>query len=131
HRILEMVKIFAPRIGFIAHHHARPLAVAHGRSPAVGQQINIHITRSQQECIIARLLNCLFSLLPTDDSHRFYHFDLVGLRPGSVFLFSHWYSLFLLSYLEYARWIKHTEYEDTLKAFNQTISTAIGRRPPL
>ena len=39
----EMIEVAASRVGFIAHHHARPLTVTHRASAAVGQQVNVHI----------------------------------------------------------------------------------------
>ncbi len=48
-----MVEIAAPGVGFIAHHHARPLSVAHGACTTVGKQVDIDVLRAQQEGVIA------------------------------------------------------------------------------
>ena len=39
----KMIEVAAARVGFIAHHHARPLTVTHRAGAAVGQQVNVHI----------------------------------------------------------------------------------------
>ena len=50
----QVVKVLAAGIGFVAQHHARPLAVAHGIGAAVGQQVDIDVLGAQQKGVVAR-----------------------------------------------------------------------------
>ena len=51
----QVVKVLAAGIGFVAQHHARPLAVAHGVGAAVGQQVDVDVLGAQQKGVVARL----------------------------------------------------------------------------
>ena len=52
-RFFQMIEVAATRVGFIAQHHARPLAIAHGVGAAVGEQIDVDVVRFQQERVEA------------------------------------------------------------------------------
>ncbi len=45
HYLFQVIKITAACIGFITHHHAGPLPVAHSGSTAIREQVNINIFR--------------------------------------------------------------------------------------
>ena len=49
----QVVEVAAAGVGFVAQHHARPLAVAHGAGAAVGQQVDVDIVGAQQEGVVA------------------------------------------------------------------------------
>ena len=84
HRLFQPVKAAAAGVGLVAHHHRRPLPVAHGRGSGVGQQVNVHIFTAQQKGIVACLADCLFQLRMAGNPHRFHHFDLERLCPCAL-----------------------------------------------
>ena len=45
HGSFQMIEVFTARVGFITHHHAGPLLVAHCVGATVCQQVNINIFR--------------------------------------------------------------------------------------
>ena len=77
----QIVKVLAAGIGFVAQHHARPLAVAHGVGAAVGQQVDVDVLGAQQKGVVARFGDKLFAFGKRGHANGFDHFDLPGLRP--------------------------------------------------
>ena len=80
-RLQQMVEVATACIGFIAQHHACPLAVAHGVGPAVGKQVDVDILRAQQEGVVARLIQCNLAGRAVDHLDRLHHLDLPRLGP--------------------------------------------------
>ncbi len=81
YRRLKVVKVSAAGVSLVAQHHPRPLPVAHRRSAGIGQQIDVHVARAQQERVVPRLFQCFGALRGGGQPYRFDHLDLEGLGP--------------------------------------------------
>ncbi len=81
----QMIKVLAPRIGFVPHHQAGPLVIAHGIRSAVGEQIDINVARSQEKGIISGFQKRVFAIRARGHMQRLDHLDLKGLGPGAFF----------------------------------------------
>ena len=66
----EVVEVAAAGIGFVAHHHAGPLIVAHRRRAGIGQQVDVDIVRAQQEGVVAGLGHALLAILARRPARR-------------------------------------------------------------
>ena len=75
HGIFEVVIIFAAGIGLVAQHHSGPLVIAHGRSAAVGEQIDVDCFRRQVKDIVAGFPDQMFPLLAGGAANRLHHLD--------------------------------------------------------
>ncbi len=53
HRLLEAIEVAAARVGLVADHQGRPLAVAHRARAAVGQEVDVDVVGAQQEGVVA------------------------------------------------------------------------------
>jgi len=73
--LLKVVIIFAARIGFITHHHPGPLMVAHRRSAAVGEQIDVDTRSGEPEHIESRFTDELVALLAGGPAQGFDDLD--------------------------------------------------------
>ena len=40
--LFEVIEITAPGISLITRHHSRPLPIAHGVGPTIGQQVDVY-----------------------------------------------------------------------------------------
>jgi hypothetical protein len=88
--LLEVVKVDAAGVGFVAEHHSGPLAVAHGAGAAVGEQVDIDVFGFEQKGVVAGFPDGFFPFLPGRHFNGFHHFDLPGLGPGAAAgLFAH------------------------------------------
>src|SRR5690625_3948127 len=81
------------RIGFISLHHSRPLRRAHGRRPAVGQQINDDLLRLQLERVVAGFRQVFFALRSGGQGNGLNRLDAKRL-DDCVELLRHGLSLF-------------------------------------
>ena len=75
YRGLQLVKVTAAGVGFVAHHHAGPLAVRHGAGAAVGQQVDVHVFAAQQEGVPAGSSQCLAAVFRGGLFDGLYHLD--------------------------------------------------------
>ena len=69
-------------VAFVAHHHGRPLAVAHGACSGVGEEIDIDLFRFQLEYVVVSLANPLLTLLRRAHADRLHHFDTPRFGKG-------------------------------------------------
>ncbi|OPZ80925.1 MAG: hypothetical protein BWY77_00870 [bacterium ADurb.Bin431] len=76
--LLKVVIVFAAGVGFVAHHHPRPLIVAHGRSAAVGEQIDINARGGQGKNVISRFTDEAVALLAGGPAYGFDDLDPEG-----------------------------------------------------
>ena len=72
-RILHIEKRSRTGIAFIAGHHSRPLAVAHGTRARIGQQVDINLLGRELENIVMGRLNPLLTLLSGALTDRLNH----------------------------------------------------------
>ena len=72
--------VFATCVRLITHHQTGPLAVTHGTSTRISQQININIFTSQQERVIPCLFQSHLTILTGRHADRLNHFDAERLR---------------------------------------------------
>ena len=84
--VLQVVEVAAARIGFIAHHQAGPLAVAHGRGAGIGQQVDVNVLAAQQEGVVTGLPYGTLAFFAGGHAQWLDHLDLVGFGPGVVFV---------------------------------------------
>jgi len=54
-RRLEVVVVFAARVGLIAEHHPGPLMVAHSVRARVGQEVDVDVLGAKEKGVVARL----------------------------------------------------------------------------
>ena len=70
------------RVGFVAHHDARPLRAAHGVGAAVRQKVDINVLGLQREHVVIRFFQSLLTLFSRENFQRFHAFD--SERLGNV-----------------------------------------------
>ena len=75
HHLLELEKRRRAGIAFVAEHHGRPLAVAHGACSRVGQAVDIHLVGFQHKHVVMGFAEPLFPLFARTFSKRFHHLD--------------------------------------------------------
>ncbi len=80
--VLKAEKAGAAGIGFIALHDAGPLLAAHGRSAAVGEQVDQDIAGADEEGVIMGSRENFFTFLPGGEIHRFDGFDPERFNNG-------------------------------------------------
>lgn len=86
---LKVVEVPTAGVGFVTQHHACPLVVAHSVGAAVCEKVDVDVFRFQQECVVARVLECSFALCPRRHFQEFNSLDLEWFSPGSFLQFLH------------------------------------------
>ena len=76
--LFKMIIIFAPGVGFIAEHHTGPLVIAHRRSAAIGQQINVNGICGNSEYVESRCADQLFAFFAGGAPDGFNNFNAEG-----------------------------------------------------
>ena len=76
----EPIEARAARVRFISFHDTAPLTTAHGRSAAIGEQIDQHLTRSDGKDIVMRIVQNLESLFFAIEIDGLNGFDAKGLN---------------------------------------------------
>jgi len=82
HRRLEAEEGRAAGVAFVARHERRLLAGAHGRGPAVGQQVDQHVVGVQGEQVVVGLGDQLQPFLARRHADRFDRLDAEGFNDG-------------------------------------------------
>ena len=83
--LLEVVVVAAPRVRLVAEHHPGPLAVAHGRRPRVGQEVDVDVVAVQEERVVAGLgQGAPRARLARGHRQRLDHLDLPRLGPAAA-----------------------------------------------
>src|SRR6185295_7605257 len=70
---LEPIEAGAAGIRFVTAHRGRPLFGTHRGGPAVGQQVNDYVFRTQQEQVVPDLFQIRIAFLAGRHSQRFYN----------------------------------------------------------
>jgi hypothetical protein len=83
HRLLEVVEVSRPRVGFVAEHHPRPLAIGHRVCAGVGQEIDVDVFRTEQEGVEAGVGECAFAIGARKHVNRLDDLDLPGFGPAA------------------------------------------------
>ena len=81
HGVLEVVKATAAGVGFITEHEGGPLAVAHGAGAGVREQVDVDVLGSQQEGVVAGLLERCSPLREAEQAQPLHDLDLERFCP--------------------------------------------------
>ena len=84
HHLLEVVEVPAAGVRLVAKHHAGPLPVAHCTGTAIGEQIDVHVLRSQQKGVVSCLPHSLLPPLARRNTDRLDHLDLPRFGPRAT-----------------------------------------------
>ena len=76
--LLQAVEGTAASIGFIPAHQGRPLFLAHGTGPRIGQQVDENLVALQVEQVVFCLFDPPLTILRSTGVHGFDHFYLIG-----------------------------------------------------
>ncbi len=82
HGILETIEGSGSGIGFITHHHARPLPRGHGSGAGIGEQIDQHIPGLEQEKVVTGVLDGFDALFSGRLANLLHCFDAEGFDNG-------------------------------------------------
>ena len=77
-RLVEMEEGTCAGVALVALHHRRPLTVAHGARPGVGQQIDVDVFGAQPEDVVAGLTQPRFAAFGVDQADGFDCLDAEG-----------------------------------------------------
>jgi len=78
----ESVVVSGAGVGLVAEHDGGPLAVGHGGGAGVGEEVDVDVFGSEEECVISGFGDGAFAFFAGGYFEVFDHFDFVGFGPG-------------------------------------------------
>ena len=76
-RVTELEEALAACVGLVAQHHGRPLGIAHGRCPRVGEQVDVHVFGPDVEHVVACFADAVDTLFYRGHLDGFDNLDAV------------------------------------------------------